>query len=345
MSVESRWRASRMWRAHLCLLPLTLCVSWSWVGCGDSSSERGSQTQRARLQETLDGSAAPTEAVATVDGRPISLQSLKAQVEALAGEQSRREVLDDLILAEALYDRALSEGYGDSPEVQLLLKRLMVQRLLEERVEKVASPESVPEQEVRTYYKENEVLYFNPELRGTFHMLVKPNSERWNTREDDVPARIFTMAREYAVKIREDIKAQGDDINAPADFEAVSKRWESKMPPELEILIESLPLFPKRSLGQPGQPGYLGTMVEPFADATFEMSKGQLSDVVETDFGVHIIKLMVIQPEERVSFEDAAPGIRDFLAKRKRRVLIRLLLNELMKDAQVGIDDSLLERL
>lgn len=345
MSVKSRWRARRMWHAHLCLLPLALCVSLSWVGCGDGPAERTSQTNQAELQEALASSGAPTQVVATVDGRPVSLQSLSAQVEALAGEQSRQEVLSDLILAEALYERALDEGYGDDPEVQHLFKRLMVQRLLEEHVEKVASPESAPEQEVRVYYKENEVLYFNPELRGAFHMLVKPNSERWDVRKEKAPAEIFTMAREYAVKIREDITAQGNVINEPSDFEAVAERWEGKVPPELELLVERLPLFPRRSVGEPGQPGYLGTMVEPFADAAFEMSKGQLSDVVETEFGAHIIKLALIRPEERVSLEEADSGIRSFLAERKRRVLIRLLLNELMKGAQVAIDDSLLERL
>ena len=50
-------------------------------------------------------------------------------------------------------------------------------------------------------------------------------------------------------------------------------------------------------------------LVAPFAEAMSKLNPGQLSDVVETEFGFHIIKLLDRQPARLQSFEEAQPGI------------------------------------
>lgn len=50
-------------------------------------------------------------------------------------------------------------------------------------------------------------------------------------------------------------------------------------------------------------------LVPPFAEAMSKLNPGQLSDVVETEFGFHIIKLLDRQPARLQSFEEAQPGI------------------------------------
>jgi peptidyl-prolyl cis-trans isomerase D len=52
-----------------------------------------------------------------------------------------------------------------------------------------------------------------------------------------------------------------------------------------------------------------GAMVKPFEDAAFSMKKGDISDLVESDFGFHIIKLVDIKSPKQKSFDEVKPAI------------------------------------
>ena len=92
----------------------------------------------------------------------------------------------------------------------------------------------------------------------------------------------------------------------PADFERLA-REHSKDP---------------GSAAQGGDLGFFGKgmMVKPFEEAAMRLKPGEVSDVVETEFGFHIIKVTEVKPAEVKPFEQVRADIeRDLKAERAQK--------------------------
>jgi len=89
------------------------------------------------------------------------------------------------------------------------------------------------------------------------------------------------------------------------------------------------------SAAQGGDLGFFprGQMVPPFDEAAFALKPGEVSEVVETTFGLHLITVTDRKPGTPVAFEKCVEEVRDAFAEDFRTELV----GKLRKQAQVQV--------
>ena len=148
---------------------------------------------------------------------------------------------------------------------------------------------AVPEDELRKYYAENEKRYATPEERRASHILVKA--------EKSAPAAEREKARAKAEQLLAEVK------KSPGSFADIARK-NSDDP---------------GSAARGGDLDYFGrgAMVKPFEDAAFGLKQGEISGVVESDFGYHIIQVTGVRGGEKKTFEQVRAEIEDEAKKQQ----------------------------
>ena len=142
-------------------------------------------------------------------------------------------------------------------------------------LEAVKNSLTVNEADLKTYYEQNAQRLAGKEERKASHILIAVAKDA----APDVREKAKVAAQALLVKARAKPDSFGDLARKNSQDSA--------------------------SATQGGDLGYFskGSMVKQFEDAVFALKKGEISEVVESDFGYHIIKLADVKEPKQASFE------------------------------------------
>lgn len=223
-----------------------------------------------------------------------ALPLVKQTDAALQAYLQRREIqvqkfaAKDLAAKVQVSDADLESFYKDHAERFRSTESADVEYLVLDAASLMASI-SLPEQDVKTYYEQNLQRLAGQEQRRASHILI--NAPK------DAPAAERDKARAQAEALLEQVR------KAPKTFAEVARKHSQD--PGSAAKGGDLDFFAR------------GAMVKPFEDAVFGMKEGEVSPLVESEFGFHIIQLTGIKAPKAPSFESMRPQLEADLRKQQ----------------------------
>ena len=177
------------------------------------------------------------------------------------------------------------------------------------------------EADLEQFYKSNESLFQAPEQATIEYVLLDMESVRKGIVVSDADLKAYYDQNIQRLSGAEERRASHILINAPKTAPEADRQKAKAKAVELLALVKKSPdsfadVARKNSQDTGSAPsgGDLeffarSAMVKPFSDAAFSMKKGDISDVVESEFGYHIIKLTDIKAPKQRSFEEMKPEL------------------------------------
>ena len=283
----------------------------------------------------------------SVNGVPITGQDIQQEAAIIAANAQERnlkwtekqimdfrdEIVHTLIDRELLYQKAQQRNIKiRSPWVERALQELKMEiggaaaydtylkktgldeEHLRERIRKGLIVKRLLHRDILRRIKVSEA-----EMQAFFHRYPD-----YFIRKDEIRVRqIFIAFPDGA-----DISARGEALLRIQSIQDRLRRGENFAALALEYSQD-----PSRSRG--GDLGYLerGQMVASFADAAFALEPGQVSDIVETRFGYHLIKMVDRIPSSRMAYRNARIKIDRTLRRNKEKSAAAAYLAGLRKQA------------
>jgi peptidyl-prolyl cis-trans isomerase C len=287
--------------------------------------------------------------VARVNGVDISQEEFNSEVNIylqrssrpdtpLSDEQMaelRSQILESIIERELLYQMSVKSGIAvESSEIEAQLDTIkkrfvnsagfekameqmgMTENEVKKEIERgiaikklidqeVAQAITISEDESKSFYQKNPDLFTQPEQVKASHILIKVDPKASDAEK--------IQARKKIESIQEKIKQGGD-------FAELAREY-SEGPSSV----------------RGGDLGFFqrGQMVKPFEDVAFALKTNDVSPIVETPFGYHLIKVVDKKDKHILSYEEVKERIDQRLKNEKVEEGARKYIDRLKEAAQI----------
>jgi len=236
----------------------------------------------------------------TEEGRKVIEKDPKKKASLL------RQIVTGMVIAE----EARQEGFDRRPDVKENTELLVNNMLSMEYLDKiVAAKVEVTDEALKKYYEDNRQEFKQPERVRARHILVKVERTASDSER--------TAARGRAEKLLEQAKAGGDFAALAAEH--------------------SEDAGSKRKGGEVG-PFARGSMAPEFEEAAFSLKPGDVSGIVETDFGFHIIRVEERKEASFQPYDEVKDRIRRKVTIERKRQAVNDFVEAISKERGVEFD-------
>jgi peptidyl-prolyl cis-trans isomerase C len=195
-----------------------------------------------------------------------------------------------------------SMGLTESDVLSQIARGMAIQELIDKEV---AEKIKVSDEETKSFYDRNPQLFQQPEQVKASHILIKVQSNAPDEQKAEARKKIETVQQK---------------VQKGEDFATLAKTYSEG------------PSGPKG-----GDLGYFrrGQMVKPFEEAAFSLKPNETSDIVETQFGYHLIKVDDKKPAKKMAYAEVKDRLSEHLKKQKTDSETNAYIETLRKDAKI----------
>lgn len=203
-----------------------------------------------------------------------------------AREQQRvasvAQISPDAFQARTKVDDEMVKKYYDANQIEFAIPERARVEYVVLSADALASQMTAGADEVKKYYDEHKAEFtVTPEQRHAAHILIAAGAQASEAEKK--------VAREKAESILKEVK------QSPEKFAELARKYSAD----------------PGSAANGGDLGFFaqGMMVKPFEDAAFGLRPGEISAVVQSEFGFHIIKLLEVKAGKAKSFDEVKSDI------------------------------------
>ncbi len=188
---------------------------------------------------------------------------------------------------------------------------------------------SPTDEDLDTFYQANQALFKSPEQASVEYAVLDTDAVSKTIAVSESDLKTYYEQNLQRLSGPEERRASHILINAPKTAPAAEREAaKAKAAALLAALRKSPDAFAdlarknSQDTGSAAKGGDLdffqrGAMVKPFEDVAFTLKKGEISDLVETDFGFHIIRVTDVKTPKQPTFEQLRPTLEAELKKQQ----------------------------
>jgi peptidyl-prolyl cis-trans isomerase C len=250
--------------------------------------------------------------LATVDGDVITMEQFSAELDKIptnmkmlvVSQSGKRSFLDRLIVKKLLLKEAKKDNIEKNKEFQDRLSDIKDQLIIESLLKKkVQLNLNLTDADLKKYHETNREQFKRDQEIETSQIVLKTEQE----------------AKDIQGKL---VKGES--------FEDLARTY--SIDPSAKASGGKIGYHPK------------GTLIPEYEQAAFKLTKvGQLSPIVKTQLGYHIIRLEGTKPPSYVPFEEVKEFIKQKIGQERQAEVLEKYIGELKKNAKITVNEDMLK--